>query len=481
MPTLDHLVARRITRQDAVRLIGASPLLAHEALAAGPTALRAPQSPLPTTTAAADRLFEAGQFVAADAAYRQILAHDPHNVHALAQRGYIALLSNRLAQAQALLTKSLTLAPGNRQARGLLVLTLYRADAFAQLAALYRKLGSQAPLPLPAQLLESFQGRTPYDIQGPATSRIPFLQTDPLLLIDVSVNGLEPVPFVVDTGAATIGLVPELARRAGVRLVGTIRAMGVGGKPITVHSARVDRVRLGDFEIRNVPGSTGGNIATGVRAPDGRPVQGNIGTIVLSHFLCTLDYVGAALILRRKTAALLRPFEAEARAASAAVMPFWIYTDHLIEALGTVNGHGPLLFTVDTGSNADFGSKGFFPSWATVKEAGIRVDRSKAYQFHGSGGAFTAYPIQLKEVTLGSVVRRNLPGAANVIQGPVVEGPRPGSSGATHVVQGPQPGSSAAIEPRIGGSVSGAFFRPFSLTIDTVGMRLFVARGRTAA
>jgi hypothetical protein len=70
-------------------------------------------------------------------------------------------------------------------------------------------------------------------------------------------------------------------------------------------------------------------------------------------------------------------------------------------------------------------------------------------------------------VTLGSVVRRNLPGAANVIQGPVVQRLRPGSS--------------AVIEPRIGGSVSGAFFRPFSLTIDTVGMRLFVARGRTAS
>jgi tetratricopeptide (TPR) repeat protein len=360
MPILDHLVARRITRQDAVRLLGASPLLAHEALATGPTALRAPQSPPPTTTAAADRLFEAGQFVAADAVYRQILAHDPHNVHALTQRGYIALLSNRLAQAQALLTKSLSLAPGNRRAEQLLALTLYRADDFAQLAALYRKLGSQAQLPLPAQLLQSFQGRTPYEIQGPATNRIPFLQTDPLLLIDVSVNGLEPVPFVVDTGAATIGLVPELARRAGVPLVGTMQAMGVGGRSIALHLARVDRVRLGDFEIRNVPGGTGGNIATGVRAPDGRPVQGNIGTIVLSHFLSTLDYTGAALILRRKTAALLRQFEAEARVASAAVMPFWIYTDHLIEAMGTVNGHGPMLFTVDTGSNADYASKGSF-------------------------------------------------------------------------------------------------------------------------
>ena len=77
MRTLDHLFARRVSRRTAVQLLGAAPVLAHQALAAGPTALCSPQSPPPATTAAADRLFEAGQFVAADAAYRQILAHDP--------------------------------------------------------------------------------------------------------------------------------------------------------------------------------------------------------------------------------------------------------------------------------------------------------------------------------------------------------------------------------------------------------------------
>jgi hypothetical protein len=155
--TLDHLFARRVSRRSAVQLFGAAPVLAHGALAAGPTALRSAHSAPPATTAAADRLFEAGQFVAADAAYARILAHDPHNVHALTQRGSIALLSNRLAQAQALLTKSLTLAPGNPLARALLALTLYRADDFAQAA----KLGCEPPL------LESFQGSTPYAIQRP--------------------------------------------------------------------------------------------------------------------------------------------------------------------------------------------------------------------------------------------------------------------------------------------------------------------------
>jgi hypothetical protein len=72
--TLDHLFARRVSRRSAVQLFGAAPVLAHGALAAGPTALRSAHSAPPATTAAADRLFEAGQFVAADAAYARAIA-----------------------------------------------------------------------------------------------------------------------------------------------------------------------------------------------------------------------------------------------------------------------------------------------------------------------------------------------------------------------------------------------------------------------
>ncbi|HEV8635717.1 MAG TPA: aspartyl protease family protein [Chloroflexota bacterium] len=420
-------------------------------LGSGASALLAGCGPTnPATIESSDQLFQAGRFAEADKGYAQVLAHDPKNVHALTQRGHVALLSNRLAEAQRLFEQSLELAPGDPQATRLLALTFYRADDFGQAA----KLGYQTPL------LESFQGRTPYEIHGPDGGRVRFLQTNPLLLVDVAVHGLEPVPFVVDTGSTTVLLHPDLAQRAGVTLFSLpagARAIGTGGQQIDAgQMARVDRVTLGDFEIRNIPGATGTYIARGVRAPDGRPVQGAIGTTFLGHFLSTLDYPGATLVLRRKTPALLRQFEGEAKAAAAAQMPFWIYTDHFIVTLGKVNGHGPMVFTVDTGANADYASMAFLPTDTTVEQAGINVDKSKATRFVGSGGESIAYPIQLDEVALGSVVRHNLPGAAGVWPSRRVRG---------------------AVEPVIGGAVSSAFLSLFALTIDTVGMRLFLAQG----
>src|SRR5207248_436792 len=110
----------------------------------------------------------------------------------------------------------------------------------------------------------------------------------------------------------------ELAQRAGVTLFSPpagARAVGTGGQAIDVQMARIDGVTLGDFEVRNIPGATSTAIARGVRAPDGRPVQGAVGTTFLGHFLSTLDYPGATLVLRQKTPALLGAFEGEAKAA----------------------------------------------------------------------------------------------------------------------------------------------------------------------
>jgi predicted aspartyl protease len=403
----------------------------------------------PTLSASGDQLFQAGLFAEADLHYAEVLAGDPANVHALIQRGYIALLSNQLARAADLFEQSLDLEPENQRAIQLLALTFYRGDDFADAAGL----GYQT------SLLQRFQERVPYEIHGPESNHISLLQTTPLLLVDVAVNGLEPVPFVVDTGSSTLVLRPELAQRAGTRLLspppGAV-AIGAGGQQLNPgQMALVDSVTIGDFEIRNIPGLTGGYIARDVSAPDGRPVEGAIGTIFLGHFLTTLDYPGGDLILRRRTPSVLEKFEADAEAVSAAEIPFWIYTDHLILAIGSVNGYGPVLFAVDTGANADYGSMAFLPSDAVIEQAGIQVDQSKATRFVGSGGVSTVYPIQVDELALGPVVRRNLTGAVGVWPSPRILG---------------------GVEPVIGGAVSNAFLSAFALTIDTAGMRLFLSQ-----
>ena len=59
----------------------------------------------------ADRLFQAGKFAEAGKLYSQIVAQNPKDYSAILQLGRIALLSNRLDDAQKWLEKAITLKP----------------------------------------------------------------------------------------------------------------------------------------------------------------------------------------------------------------------------------------------------------------------------------------------------------------------------------------------------------------------------------
>lgn len=65
----------------------------------------------PPTANSADQLFKAGRFVEAKAQYTQIAADQPSNYHAVFSLGRIALLSNKLDDAEKWLTKATTLKP----------------------------------------------------------------------------------------------------------------------------------------------------------------------------------------------------------------------------------------------------------------------------------------------------------------------------------------------------------------------------------
>src|SRR5215467_3155030 len=78
-----------------------------------------PASSRPASNESSDQLFQAGRFAEADQGYASVLSRDPKDVHAIVQRGQIALLSNRLTQAQSWFHQSLTVDPNNGQARQL--------------------------------------------------------------------------------------------------------------------------------------------------------------------------------------------------------------------------------------------------------------------------------------------------------------------------------------------------------------------------
>ena len=70
--------------------------------ARGDVAAAAPlrRASAPATDQDPDELFRQGRFHQADQGYRRLLRDDPNNAHALARRGYIALLSNEFEVAE---------------------------------------------------------------------------------------------------------------------------------------------------------------------------------------------------------------------------------------------------------------------------------------------------------------------------------------------------------------------------------------------
>ncbi|MGW3348029.1 hypothetical protein ACWDA3_32460 [Nonomuraea rubra] len=99
---------------------------------------------------------------------------------------------------------------------------------------------------------------------------------DPLPVVEVRANGGPPKKIILDTGATTLGLTVPAAEVAGLKAVSSMKVM--------------DAPRPG--------------------LPDGTPTDGALGTVLFCHFLTTMDYVGRALILRRKTGEQLRRFRA---------------------------------------------------------------------------------------------------------------------------------------------------------------------------
>ncbi len=83
----------------------------------------------------ANRLFQAGKFAEAGKLYSQIVAQNPKDYSATLQLGRIALLSNRLDDAQKWLEKAISLRPDDTDPRVMLAKVFYRRDDFQKAAA----------------------------------------------------------------------------------------------------------------------------------------------------------------------------------------------------------------------------------------------------------------------------------------------------------------------------------------------------------
>jgi predicted aspartyl protease len=393
-------------------------------------------------------VFQQGKFEEAEYRFAQLEKEITVRYNAALHLGALALYRNDLAAAEKHLKVALDVVPTSKQAKGLLINVYYRGDNFEEAAPLYRAVGDE----IAAKKFESFKGLVPYQIDSKAdVTRVPFVITDPLPLIAAKING-KPANLLIDTGAAELFIDPDLVKKANVHRFGeTTRKGYAGGLSAKTGAGRIDSVTLGQTTIHNVPAQIL-NTRRFSAAAQGKRVDGVLGTSLLFHFLATIDYPKGELVLREKSREQLKRFEEQSQDGQATAMPFWMAGDHFMVTWGKVNRSLPLLFFVDTG----LAGGGFVCPPSTLKDAGIDLPKGAEIEGVGGGGKVKAVAFMVDQLSLGGVEARQIQSFLGVFPPTLEHG------------EG----------FRIAGIVSHEFFRPYALTFDFQGMRLFIGRSK---
>jgi Aspartyl protease/Tetratricopeptide repeat len=401
----------------------------------------------------ADRLFQSGQFAEAGKLYSKIVAQNPRDHAAILQLGRIALLSNRLDEAQKWLEKALVLQPGDTDAKVMLAEVFYRRDDFQKAAASLKgvdvssnKLIIEQYPTLNVAKLESFKGQTPYELQGSGEStRVKFVKTDPLPVLNVRVNGGDEVTFFIDTGGSEVALDTDFAKELGVPQFGAVQGTFSGGQHAEVQEGRIESLTVGDWTIKNLPVGMLPlrQLSEGLGV---KQIDGIIGTTLFYHFLATMDYPRGELVLRRKTAKNLKQFKATL-SGKRAVVPIWMASDHFMVGWGRVETLPPSLLFVDTG----LVGAGVKLAESVIREAGIKLEEDKATEGAGGGGTLKIIPYTVRHLSFGSVKKENVPG--------IYDGPFPWEN---------------TFGFHLAGMVGHDFFKPYAVTFDFQNMHIFL-------
>ncbi len=355
-----------------------------------------------------DAAFKAGDFAAAQSAYAATIRTNPSDLDAALGLTRLAIYANDMNDAEVWLGVAHGMAPNDSRVA---------ADRSTIDARTNGSIDSVAPH------------------KGPAV--VPFVQTDPLPMIEVRVNG-RVAHFLIDTGAPNIVLDADFARVLGLATSNAGQGTFAGGERAQTMKTTVNELDLGSWQLSNVP-------ATVLPLPafGGPHVDGILGSALFTHFLVTLDYRNGKLILDDRSRS--EAFEREAASQGETSVPMWLVGDHFIFVQGHANS-GPLgLFNVDTG-----GTFGVQLTKAALDDAGITVDTAHPQSGIGGGGAVSSLPFNAS-VTIGACTVDSLDG-----------------------VYFPERNQYGIFPFTVAGTVSHQFFRKTAVTFDFVAMRLVI-------
>ena len=143
-------------------------------------------------------------------------------------------------------------------------------------------------------------------LHGASMTRIPYIMEGQKPIVEVSLNGMGPFPFVLDTGAHFI-LTPATVRRIGVAPRGSATSTGQGNGILKTSFTRIRALRIGDAVVANdvakvVPYQSG-RLERGPRPPK----AGWLGLSLFERFAVTIDPISRTVTLRPLRRARPRP------------------------------------------------------------------------------------------------------------------------------------------------------------------------------
>ena len=168
--------------------------------------------------------------------------------------------------------------------------------------------------------------------------------SQPLILLPLHVNDRGPFDFIVDTGAGTSLLTPELAKQLNVKVVGSKEGQSAGGK-VAVSLGKADSLAVGGAKIHDV--DLGIVDLAHIGKTIGAKIDGDLGYNFLKRFRITIDYRDWEIRFddpkRVENFGRTAKTEVPIRLAGPA-KPLILINVH-------VNGRGPFQFAIDTGTS----------------------------------------------------------------------------------------------------------------------------------
>ncbi|WP_130619182.1 aspartyl protease family protein [Dyella amyloliquefaciens] len=210
-----------------------------------------------------------------------------------------------------------------------------------------------------------------------------------IVLVDVSIDGRPPMPFILDTGGHAI-LTSDAAKLLGFATKGNGVSGGSGSGTMSTSYTKVHDTALVDAHVRDLTYTVLPYPFGFYERGDGAPIAGILGLEMFERFAITFDYDRDEL--------RLSPYDqGEAPAAMKGDAVALRFTDDMPLVTAQQDGHTGT-FGIDTG-NAGYVLT--FPQWAGRNGISARYAAGLPIPTGGVGGLFIAHVAHAQQLVLG--------------------------------------------------------------------------------